>query len=146
MKAAGVRQEIASILGTNGYIWVYKSDGARDAFGKQQRPQELMRVTKEERMCMAVLKNSITCLEDQGLPVFRETIERALERYYENEAVVGEAKEMLRSADKKELLCESARAFVEQEIEGSQKALDLKRLAEEMEAQTATEFGLHQNK
>ena len=92
---------------------------------------------------MAVLRNAILCLEDQGLPVHKSSIQCVLDKYYECQDTVFEAKHMLRFKD---LLCESAREVVEKEIQKHQEQFDLKQIMEEMEQQTFTEFGLHNNK
>ena len=63
----GEREEfsIGSIIGTNGYIWIYSPTENQLAKNKDQEvvAPKMKQVTKEQRECMAILRNAIVCLE-----------------------------------------------------------------------------------
>ena len=111
----GDREEfsIGTIIGTNGYIWIYSPTENQLAKNKDQEvvlPQ-IKSVSKEQRECMAILRNSIVCLEKEQLPIFKNTIELVLEKYYElKESQALTPKSMLSIPSG--ILCEAAKALI----------------------------------
>ena len=67
---------VGCIIGTNGYIWIYQPE-------KNPNPAitipEIKPVAKEVRVQMSILRNAIVALEKAQLPIFRETIQKAMD-------------------------------------------------------------------
>ena len=75
---------VGCILGTNGYIWIYAQ------CADQRKPEP------HERKLMAILRNCIVALEKAKLPIYRETILRALDVQAETDI---EPKDILANID-----------------------------------------------
>ena len=107
---------IGCILGTNGYIWIHslRSEG---------QP-----ITLVERTRMAALRNAIIALEKSKVPIFRDTIVKALDSANN---LGFEPKAMLIPANV-ELICESAKELVDDEI-STQKQVNVQQLMKEMQ-------------
>ncbi|CDW78954.1 exosome complex exonuclease rrp4 [Stylonychia lemnae] len=99
-------QPIACIIGTNGYIWIYTPD----KLTQNTQQSEVKVISKETRVKMAVLRNSIIILEKVQLPIFKDTIQKVLDSQRQNAI---EAKDMLKSY---EILGKEAKYLIESEI------------------------------
>ena len=71
---------------------------------------------------MAILRNAMLCLQQEQLPIFKDTILLVLEKVSESKIA---AKDML---SHRELLCSSAKALISKEIEATQKSFDLEKI------------------
>jgi hypothetical protein len=76
---------------------------------------------------MAVLRNAMLCLQQEQLPIFKETIQQVIDKYESLKSAVGSAKNMVNS---RELLTESAKDLIEKEIQATQKTFDLEKMME----------------
>ena len=91
---------ISCILGTNGYIWIYKATG----------PDDECSCDPVERKLMAILRNSILVLQKSRIPIFKDTILKVLDMQAETEI---EPRDMLENC---EVLAQTAKAMIDVEI------------------------------
>ena len=108
---------ISCILGTNGYIWIYKAGG---------NDQDGYTCNETERRLMAILRNSILVLQKARIPIFKDMILKVLDVQAETEI---EAKDMLINH---EVLAQAAKAMIDIEI-SQKKPIDFAALMEQVE-------------
>eukprot|EP00347_Sterkiella_histriomuscorum_P013306 403365220 len=70
-------QPIGVIIGTNGYVWIYLPD--KQASNESQAQQLRTNITKEIRLQMSIVRNTIVILEKIQLPIFKDTIQKVLD-------------------------------------------------------------------
>ena len=127
------------ILGTNGYLWIQS---------------ETQLVSAQTRMAMAVIRNSIVSLQSAKLPIFKETIEKVVAKYYqicdelglraagmlEKVMVDGKHLNEEKEVELGEVLVSEAREMIAREIEQNQKDLNLAKLVEQMDEREFIDF------
>jgi len=121
---------VGSIIGTNGYVWVYSPTANQLDKKADVKVPQLKSVSKRERECMSVVRNAIVCLEREQLPIFKETIELVLAEYFklEESNQLTPLKMLNREDGIGAILCEQARSLIEKEISSNMKQFDIQRL------------------
>lgn len=104
---------IGVIIGTNGYVWIYSPTQNQLSKSQDVQVPVLKQVSAQEREKMAVLRNTMLCLQQEQLPIFKDTIQQVIDKYESLKEVVGSAKNMVNS---RQLVTESARELIEKEI------------------------------
>ena len=79
--------KIGTIIGTNGYIWIYSPTASQLDKSQIIKVPSIKAVSRQERECMSLLRNSIICLQKEQLPIFKETIDLVLNQYQAIEGV-----------------------------------------------------------
>ena len=134
---------IGTIIGTNGYIWIYSpSDNQLKKSNLSNDPISavLKSVSEDRRECMAILRNCIVCLHRDQLPIFKDTIQLVLDKFFELQASQTiKAKHVLSLPSS--IICEKAKNLIEQEISNNMKSFDMQRIMDQMEEQNFIEFG-----
>jgi len=76
---------IGCIIGTNGYIWIYSPNETQLRANKNNDPipPVIKSVDMDRRECMAILRNVITCLHRDQLPIFKDTIQLVIDKFFE---------------------------------------------------------------
>jgi hypothetical protein len=89
---------------------------------------------------MAILRNCIVCLTRDQLPIFKDTIQLVLDKFFELQASQTiKAKHILTLPSS--IICEKAKNLIEQEISNNMKSFDMQRIMDQMEEQNFIEFG-----
>lgn len=120
---------IGCIIGTNGYIWIYSPNTNQLKVNKNNDPVQavIKSVSMEKRECMAILRNVIACLQRDQLPIFKDTIQLVIDKYFELEqSQTIKSKHILQLPS--EIICEKAKNLIEQEIQNNMKSFDMQRI------------------
>jgi len=94
---------------------------------------------------MAIVRNAIVCLEGEQLPIFKETVEKVVERFLqiqgEEKDVKWTSKSMLDGEEARVRVCEPAKDLIQKEIQAQEQQFDLEKMAQELAQGDFLELG-----